>query len=422
MFVILKSARILTSMPLFLADLASLVRLIYRRFHADGCVQVAASLTYTTLLALVPIFTIAVTVLSALPVFGEMMTQVKIFLLTTMLPESAGKIISVYMMQFSEQAARLTALGIALLAVTAFMLMVTIEHAFNVIWRARRPRPWLQRFLLYWAVLTLGPLLLGASLSLTSYLVSLSLGWVGEIPVLRRLPLGLTPWLLTSAALTLLYLAVPNRTVKPAHALVAGVVAGLAFELMKKLFAWYLTAFPTYTLVYGAFATLPIFLVWIYLSWLTILFGAVLAAALPYWRNRIRAHEDTPAFRFSLALLALQALFEAWRRGAALRLTDIQPVLQVGLDESEAILLRLEQAGWVSRNAAHAWLLSCDPDNVTLADVFREFVFRSDHAAALPDPLSGAVHPWLETLRGALEGRANPTLRKLCETPAAQGG
>ncbi len=421
MFVILKSARILSSMPHPFADLASLARLIYRRFRADGCSQVAASLTYTTLLALVPVFTIAVTVLSALPVFGEMMTQVKIFLLANMLPESAGKIISVYMTQFSEQAARLTALGIALLSVTAFMLMLTIEHAFNVIWRVRRPRPWLQRFLLYWAVLTLGPLLLGASLSLTSYLVSLSLGWVGEIPVLRLLPLGLTPWLLTSAALTLLYVAVPNRTVKPAHALVAGVVAGLAFELMKKLFALYLTAFPTYTLVYGAFATLPIFLVWIYLSWLTILFGAVLAAALPYWRSRVRDHEDTPAFRFSLALLALQALFEAWRRGAALRLAEIQPALQVGLDESEAILLRLEQAGWVSRNAAHAWLLSCDPDDVTLADVFREFLFSGDAAATLPAGLQANIHPWLDGLQNALDGATNPTLRKLCTTPESGG-
>lgn len=403
-------------MPRPLADLVPLARLIHRRFFDDRCVQVAASLTYTTLLALVPIFTIAITVFSSFPVFSEMMTQLKIFLLTNMVPESAGKIIAVYMPRFAEKATRLTALGIALLSVTAFMLMLTIEHAFNVIWRVRRPRPLLQRFLIYWAALTLGPLLVGASLSLTSYLVSLSLGWAGEVPLLRALPLGLTPLLLTVAALTLLYLAVPNRTVKPAHALAAGVVAGVAFELMKKLFALYLTAFPTYTLVYGAFATLPIFLVWIYLSWLTILFGAVMAAALPYWHQRIRGHENTPTFQFALALLALRLLYRAWQQGAALKLTEIQPHLQVGLDESEDILLRLERAQWATRTATHAWMLGGDPDKLCLAEIFREFVFSGAIPAELPDDLQAALSPWLKSLHAARDGTANLTLRKLCET------
>ncbi|MBS4097355.1 MAG: YihY family inner membrane protein [Sulfuricella sp.] len=400
-----------------LADLIQLARLIQQRFLADRCAQVAASLTLTTLLALVPIFTIAVTVFSAFPVFGEMMAQVKIFLLTNMVPNSAGKIIAVYMTQFSEKAARLTAIGIALLTVTALMLMLTINQAFNVIWRVRRPRPLLQRFLIYWAVLTLGPLLVGASLSLTSYLVSLSLGWVGESPVLRMVPLNLTPVLLTIAALTLLYLAVPNRTVKAVHALAAGAVAGVAFELMKKLFALYLTTFPTYTLVYGAFAILPIFLVWVYLSWLTILFGAVMAAALPYWHRSIRGHENTPAFQFAQALIALRVLYQAWLGGAALPLAEIQAHLQVGLDESEDILMRLEKAHWVSRTASHAWLLSCDPDALSVAEIFREFVFRADVPPDLPADLQAPLQPWLDGLRAALEGVANPSLRKLCETP-----
>lgn len=394
-----------------LAELIQLAALLRRHFHEDRCTQVAASLTFTTLLALVPVFTIAMTVFSAFPMFGEMMAQLKIFLLSNMLPESAGKIISVYMTQFSEKAARLTALGVALLSVTAFMLMVTIEHAFNAIWRVRRQRPPLQRFLAYWAVLTLGPLLLGASLSLTSYLTSLSLGWVGEVPLLRALPLEVAPLLLTGTALTLLYLTVPNRTVRPLHALIAGFAAGLAFELMKKLFALYLTTFPTYTLVYGAFATLPIFLLWVYLSWLTILLGAVLAAALPYWRSRVGEGSSAPGQTFGLALNALSQLYRAWKDGQAVSLNDLQRHLQVTLDQAEDLLIRLENAGWATRSASHAWLLACDPDELSVAALYREFVFRGETLAEPPANLA----PWLAKLDAALDDPAAPTLRSYCD-------
>ncbi|MDO9064350.1 MAG: YihY family inner membrane protein, partial [Sulfuricella sp.] len=163
-------------MPQKFSRVTPFLLLVRRRFKEDRCVQFAASLTYTTLLALVPIVTIALTVLSAFPVFTDLMAQLKAFILGNFVPISAGKIISVYMQQFSQKAAHLTALGIGLLAVTAFVLMLTIDHAFDVIWRVRRKRPLLRRFLIYWAALTLGPLLIGASLSLTSYLVSIPLG------------------------------------------------------------------------------------------------------------------------------------------------------------------------------------------------------------------------------------------------------
>jgi membrane protein len=402
-------------MPHPLSDLPPLLRLIGQRFKEDRCLQVAASLTYTTLLSLVPIVTIVLTVFSALPVFGDMMAQIKLFLLSNMMPASAGKIISVYMTQFSEKAARLTAVGIALLGVTAFMLMQTIDHAFNVIWRVRRQRPWLQRFLIYWAVLTLGPLLVGASLSLTSYLVSLSLGWTQGIPLIGGLPLKLTPLALTIVALALLYLAVPNRTVRFSHALAAGIVAGILFELMKKLFALYLTQFPTYTLVYGAFAAVPIFLVWIYLSWLVVLLGAVMAAALPYWHHQIWRHESTPAFLFTNALIALQALYIARQGGESLKLAQLQDRLHVGLDESEELLERLEAARWVRRTAGNGWVLSCDPDNVRLSQLFAEFVFRTDAPLQLPADLLAGTKPWLAGIRAGTGGAADLSLKALCE-------
>lgn len=407
-------------MPRFITSLPPLLRLIRRRFREDRCSQVAASLTFTTLLSLVPIATIALTVFSTFPSFGETTTQLKLFLLTNMVPESAGKIISVYMTQFSDKAARLTAVGIGLLAVTAFMLMQTITQSFNVIWRVRRPRPLVQRFLAYWAVLTLGPLLVGASLSLTSYLVSLSRGWVKGIPLIGGLPLDITPLLLTIAALTLLYQVVPNRTVRFSHALVAGIVAGIVFELMKKLFALYLAAFPSYTLVYGTFAALPIFLVWVYLSWLVVLIGAVIAAALPYWRSEIARHRRRAQDDFLRALTALSALFQAQQNGDALRLEILQEKLHVGLEEIEVLLERLESARWASRAARGGWMLSRDAGSISLADVFHEFVFHPLGPEELPEHLKAALLPWLDSLQAGLNGKGNLSLKTWCDAGAGR--
>ncbi|MEJ5211586.1 MAG: YihY family inner membrane protein, partial [Burkholderiales bacterium] len=278
---------------------------VYRRFLEDRCPQTAAALAYTTLLSLVPLITVALAVLAAFPVFGDLMTELKIFLLTHMVPEIAGKIITVYMVQFSEKAARLTLVGIAFLVLTALMLMQTIEEAFNAIWRVRQARPLAQRVLTYWAVLTVGPLLLGASLSITSYLMTLSLGYARHIPLVGVHLLRPVPLLLMSLAFALLYLLVPNRRVSFRHALVGGLAAGLAFELMKKGFAWYVTGFPTFRLVYGAFAALPIFLLWIYLSWLVVLGGAVLTAALPAWAAGAGARTHRPGANFVAALEVL---------------------------------------------------------------------------------------------------------------------
>jgi membrane protein len=405
--------RVITSLP-------PLLRLVRRRFREDRCPQVAASLTYTTLLSLVPIITIALMVFSTFPSFGEITTQLKLFLLTNMVPESAGKIISVYMTQFSEKAARLTAVGIALLAVTAFMLMQTITQSFNVIWRVRRPRPLLQRFLAYWAVLTLGPLLVGASLSLTSYLLSLPRGWVKGIPLVGGLPLDITPLLLTIAALTLLYQVVPNRTVRFSHALVAGIIAGIAFELMKKLFTLYLSAFPSYTLVYGTFAALPIFLIWIYLSWLVVLIGAVIAAALPYWRSEITRHRRRPQDDFLRALAVLSALFQAQQNGDALRLETLQEKLHAGLEEIEVLLERLESARWASRTARGGWMLSRDATSITLADAFNEFVFHPLGPEELPEHLKAALLPWQDSLQAGLSGKGNLSLKTWCEADAGR--
>ena len=212
-----------------------------------------------------PLVTVAVTLIAAFPVFSEFSTQLKVFLLTNMVPEIAGKIITQHMQQFADNAARLTAVGISFLAVTALTMMFTIDRAFNAIWRVSRPRPMLQRLLIYWAVLTVGPLLMGASLSLTSWLVSLSLGLVKGLPALGVVLLKVTPVVLTVAAFTALYITVPNRYVPPLRALTGGLAGAAAFEIMKRASA---SRDLLSHLQPGlrAFATIPIFLLWIYLS------------------------------------------------------------------------------------------------------------------------------------------------------------
>lgn len=359
-------------------DLIGFLRFLSQRFFADRCLQIAASLTYTTLLSLVPLIVIALTVISAFPVFSSLMVQIKIFILANLVPGSASKIITVYLPQFFEKAGRLTALGTALLGVTAFMLMLTIDHAFNMIWRVRRPRPLLQRFLIYWAALTLGPLVVGGSLSLTSYMVSLSLGAVTKIPAIGEFLLKLVPVLLAIFTFALLYRIVPNRYVPVKHAVIGGLVAGVGLEAMNKIFTAYIVKFSTYTLVYGAFASLPLFLLWVYFSWLAVVTGALVAASLSHWRGGAWQIEKTPGRLFYEVLRILRALYVAQQAGEAVRLRQLRDEARLGLEEIEDVLERLSAASWVHRVAGNAWALSRSPADIRIADVYRQFVFKPE--------------------------------------------
>jgi len=204
----------------------------------------AASLTFTTLLSVVPLITIALTLFSAFPVFSEFSTPIKEFILMNLVPETGGRIITGYMAQFTENASRLTAIGLVFLAVTSMLLMLTIDNAFNMIWRVSRPRSLLQRVLVYWAVITLAPLLIGASLSLTSWLVGFSAEYAQRIPKMSMDAIKLIPLLLTTAAFTLLFRVVPNRFVPMRHAILGGLIAAVAFESMNRAFAFYISHFP----------------------------------------------------------------------------------------------------------------------------------------------------------------------------------
>ncbi|MEK6592150.1 MAG: YihY family inner membrane protein [Pseudomonadota bacterium] len=359
------------------ARLLEFWRIVGKRFDEDRCLQIASSLTFTTLLSIVPLITVALTLISAFPVFGAMTQHIEQFMFENMVPESAD-VIATYTEQFTSSAAKLTAVGIIFLVVTAIMMMITIDRAFNEIWRVSRPRPLLQRIFIYWTLLTVGPLLIGASLSLTSLLISLSMGLVSDIPGAGVVLLKTMPVLLTSLALAMLYIAMPNRRIALKDALLGGLLAGMAFEAMKRGFAFYITQFPTYKLVYGAFATVPVFLLWVYLSWLVVLFGAAVVAVLPEWREHAGQGRPVPGSDFFDALQILRILWQAQQKGEVVVLSQLHGAVKVRLERIEAILEKMLGATWVSRAAPPGWVLSRDPANIKVEEVYRLFVFRAE--------------------------------------------
>jgi membrane protein len=403
--------------PKKFAAFLQFIRAVARRFDDDHCMQIAGSLTFTTLLALVPLVTVALTVISAFPVFRDMSEALQQFVVRNLMPDSVEAIAN-YTEQFRANAAKLTALGLGFLIATAVMLMLTIEHAFNQIWRVTRQRPILQRAIIYWTLLTVGPVLVGASLSLTSWLVSRSLGLVSDIPGAGVALLRAVPMVLTALALALLYLAMPNRRIALRDALLGGVVAGLVFEATKRGFAWYLTQFPTYKLVYGAFATMPIFLLWIYISWLIVVFGAVVVAVLPEWRTHaMHMHgRAAPGSDFADAVRILKVLWEARQKGEVVRLARLHAGVKASVERIEALLETMAGAGWVSRAAPARWVLARDPNTITLEQVYRQFVFRMEPSLA-PREGDSELDPVLRGISARIEGEMQMSLEQLFAPP-----
>ncbi len=366
-----------------LSRLDELVRVVARRFQEDHGLQTASSLTFTTLLSLVPIVTVALTLMSAFPVFHGLSGVIEEFIFDNIVPESA-EAIEKYTEQFVDNAANLTAVGIAFLAVTSITLLITIDDAFNDIWRVRRARPMLQRVLIYWALITVGPLLMGGSLSLSSLLMSASVGWIRDIPYADVTLIKFSAIALTSMALALLYFAMPNRPVRIKDALIGGVLAGVVFEVTKQGFGFYITNFPTYKLVYGAFAAVPVFLMWLYISWLVVLFGAVVVASLPEWRQQTIQGRLAPGSNFVYALQVLKMFWQAQQRGDVVTVPQLHANLHIRYERIEIILEAMQRASWISRALPSGWVLHRNPATIAVADVYRLFVF--DPALPVPGP------------------------------------
>ena len=320
------------------------------RFREDRLSLTASSLTFTTSLALVPFFTVALAIFTAFPMFYQLQGALQGWLVRSLIPDNIARQVMGYLTQFSSQANKLGVLGLVFVVVTALALILTIDRTLNNIWRVKKARSLTQRIFIYWAAITLGPLLLAASVALTSYALTASRGLVGALPGTLNVLIDTVQFVLVASAVGSLYHYVPNTYVKWSHALAGGVFVAAGISVAKNLLALYLSAVPTYSMVYGAFATLPILLVWIYLTWVIVLLGAVIAAYLPSLLAGIARRDNGNGWQFQLAIEVLQQLNQAGgssQKGvSASQLVDLLKVDSLQLAPSLEALVSLD---WVGR-------------------------------------------------------------------------
>jgi membrane protein len=321
------------------------------RFVEDRLGLTAGSLTFTTLVGLVPLMTVMLALFTAFPMFSRFQQALEKYLLQSLVPDSIAKPVLGSLTQFASKASQVGTVGLVVLLVAALALVFTIDRTLNAIWRVRKRRPLAHRVLVYWAAFTLGPLLLGVSLTLTSYAISASRGLVDAMPGGVRVLLATIELGLLTGGLAGLYRYVPNTHVSWTHAWAGAVFAALGFEAAKRGLAWYVGLVPTYSVIYGAFATLPIFLLWIYLSWVVVLLGAVIAAYAPSLSMRVARMPDTPGYRFALAVALLRELARA-RGGAKKGLagTALAGAVRVDPLQVEPRLDMLIHLDWVARH------------------------------------------------------------------------
>ena len=378
-----------------------------RRLSEESLPQVAGSLTFTTVFALVPLLTLAFAIFTTFPMFNAFRAALEHYLIQSVMPKAIASTILGYLTQFSSKATRLSAVGAVALVFSALAMMGMIERVFNRIWRVKTERRWTRRILVYWAIVTLGPLLIGVSLTVTSPIFMATNELVGSVPLLGALFYMAVSVLLTTGAFTLLYATVPNRDVDWRDAAWGGLLAALAFEIAKRGFAVFIQQFPTYSKIYGALAALPLFLLWIYLCWMITLLGALLAAALPVVKYERWWHESVPGGALVDAVAILNVLYAACHGGstALVSASAIRDRTRLGFDEMETLLEKMRSEGWVGRVNIDAplrvqwgkrvsgdfdhWVLLANPHQLTLADVYRLFVFGGMAVNAGMAPLAG---------------------------------
>ena len=347
---------------------AGFLRFAARRGRDDGVSRMAGSLAFTSLLSLVPLFAIALAMLAAFPAFDSVRQDLVAWAFRTFAP-SIGEVVQLQIHRFIGNAGRLSAIGILSLVITAIMLLVTIEGTMNAIFRVAKARSALSKLLVYWTALTLGPLLMGAALSLQGYVTALS-RWSVTKAVTPFLALPL-PTLLTALAFAVMFAAIPNRRVSIRDALIGAAAAALLFAALRWGFGLYITSSRTYASLYGAVAVLPVFLMWTWLSWLAILAGAEITAALPEWRSgqRLGGAGTRPARRLTLALEVLALLRDLARQGGT-GASRRDLLARTSADERELLrlLVRLHAAGFTAPTIRRV-VLARDLETVTLADL-----------------------------------------------------
>ena len=385
------------------------LRTLRQRFREDRLGVTAGSLTFTTMISLVPLATVTFALFTAFPMFANFRKALEVYFLQNLVPDAIARPVLKQLTLFASKASQVGTIGLVVLVFTALALLLTIDRSLNAIWRVRQPRPLAQRVLVYCATATLTPLVLGVSLSMTSYAVSASSGLVEALPGGVSFLLGLIELGLMAAGMSALFKFVPNTQVRWSHAALGGVFVAVGFELAKRGLAWYLGLAPTYTTIYGAFATVPILLSWIYLGWVIVLLGAVIAAYAPSLQMRVVRHAVTPGWRFMLALTVLRELALARQstvRGVALvELCERLRLDPLQVDPVVEQLQRLDWVGSLSEPGLARHVLLIDPACTPVAPLVQALLLSARwqdepfwrHAGLsemrLADALGGAFSP-----------------------------
>ena len=382
-------------------------RFVWRRFLDDKCFEAAGAMSFTTLFGLVPLTTAALGIISAFPVFADWSDRLTAFIFSNFVPESA-RVVRGYLTDFSINAAQLTSAGIVALLVSALVLMSSIENQFNMIWRVPARRRRLTRFVVYWTILTAGPLLLAASIGAGSD--ALADAGAEDTSGIGYTLGALVPFVVTWLAVTLAFLVVPNAVVRPRNAALGGLVASALFELAKHLLASYLKR-ANYAEVYGAIAVIPVFLIWIYVSWVVVLLGASLAASLSAFRFQPAALRVPHALEFAFLLRTYRRIVRAGQQATPLDRGKLE-LLEPGLtqEQLDRFFCLLTEHQLVQRTDSGAWVALRDPATVRLNELFDAGRFGLPGLAELErlkargDPDDGPLIEWLAEARAAVQG------------------
>jgi len=364
----------------FLTHIRDFMSLLFSRFMANNGLQNAASMTYTTLLSLVPLMAVLIAIFSMLSISDNINKAIQGFVFENFVPAS-GDVLQSYLEEFSGKAAKMTGTSFIFLILVAIMLMASIDRAFNTIWRVKKKRGLMKMLMVYWSVISLGPLLMAASIAVTSYIISHPFLNQANAEMEAVLPkvLIFMPVIVSTFAFSILYAIVPNRSVPLRHALAGGFVAALLFEIAKRGFGFYVTNFPTYEAIYGALATVPIFLVWLYLSWVVTILGAEFTYCLSIYKRQKKQlawHGDQLIDVMEL----LGLLWKAQLNGNAMKLEHITDEISGYTEEQmENLLIRMLKARLVHHTSDDKWALGRDLGSITVDQLYHM------HPLLLPD-------------------------------------
>jgi len=376
---------------------------LFRRFLDDRLFESAGALSYTTVFALVPLSMVVFGVLSAFPVFDQWDDRLTNYIFTNFVPSSARKVED-YLRGFTANTGQLTTAGVIALVTSLLITLFSVEGTFNRIWRVKTARPKFSRFLVYWTVLTLGALVAATSLALSWQFFALALFSTGPGRLLEAVMLKLAPMVIELLAFTTIFRVVPHRTIKWRHAAAGALLSVLLFELVKWGISLYIGSFNSYQKIYGPLAFAPIFLLWIYLGWVSILLGASFASSMSAFRYQPAAMRLPEGFEIYGLLRLLGRFAEQRKSGRGLHTDEIlllEPLLTDALVQE--LLGELCEVGVVARAESGAWLLARDLDELTMAELYEACQLRIPIAEAhLPcreDALGGAAVAELDELR-----------------------